>query len=77
MQAGIPFDEIDESHLQALIENGYGERQTVEYKRELASGSDADKREFLADGSSFANAGGGDLIFGIEAEDGVPVRLAH
>jgi hypothetical protein len=40
----------------------------------LPAGGDKAKREFLADASSFSNAGGGDLIFGIEAKDGVPVR---
>lgn len=33
------------------------------------------KREFLADVSSFANSVGGDLIFGIEEEEGVPTRV--
>lgn len=73
---GVPFDEISETHLQALIDNGYSERQTVEYKRQLPKANDTDKKEFLADASSFANAGGGDLIFGIEAEDGVPIVIA-
>ena len=72
----VPFDEIREAHLQALIDNGYSERQTVEYKRELPSATDSDKKEFLADASSFANASGGDLLFGIEAKDGVPIRIA-
>lgn len=49
---GVPFDEISESHLLALIENGYSERRTVEYKRDLPGGKDDDKKEFLADVSS-------------------------
>jgi hypothetical protein len=73
---GVPFDEIGEKHLQALIEAGLSERRTVEYKRELPKPTDAGKREFLADASSFANASGGDLLFGVEAREGVPVRLA-
>jgi hypothetical protein len=74
--AGVPFEEIDESHLLALIENGFSERRTVEYKRDLPGGKDDDKKEFLADVSSLANASGGDLLFGIDAADGVPTRLA-
>jgi len=73
---GAPFEEISEADLVSLIENGYAERQTIEYKRELPRTSDSGKREFLADASSFANAGGGDLLFGIEAKNGVPVRVA-
>lgn len=69
------FEAIAESDLLALVESGVGERRTIEYKRELPAGGDEAKREFLADASSFANASGGDLVFGIEAEDGVPVRL--
>ncbi len=34
-------------------------------------GSDSEKKEFLADVSSFANANGGDIVFGIEEVDGV------
>jgi len=41
------------------------EGRTIEYKEQLPGGADDDKREFLADASSFANAGGGDLIFGV------------
>jgi hypothetical protein len=72
---GVPFDQIAERDLLTLIENGFGERRTVEYKRELPRGTDADKREFLADASSFANAAGGDLLFGIDESDGSPTRL--
>lgn len=71
----VAFEDIVETHILGLIESGVGERHTIEYKRELPPGGDEAKREFLADASSFANAGGGDLVFGIEAEDGVPVRL--
>jgi hypothetical protein len=73
---GVAFEEIDESHLLALVENGYAERRTVEYKRDLPTRKDDDKKEFLADVSSLANASGGDLVFGVEAVEGVPTRLA-
>jgi hypothetical protein len=36
---------------------------------------DGDKKEFLADVSSFANAGGGDLVFGMEEAGGLPTNL--
>jgi hypothetical protein len=72
---GVPFDEITDNDLISLVENGYSERRTVEYKRELPGGSDADRREFLADASSFANASGGDLLFGVDEDEGVPTRI--
>lgn len=73
---GVRFEDIDQGHLRALIENGVAERRTIEYKRELPGGNDESKREFLADVSSFANANGGDLVYGITEDDGVPVAIA-
>ncbi len=62
------IEQITKDDLQALIDNEVSERKTIEYKQALPEGSDKDKREFLADVSSFANASGGDLIYGV-AED--------
>lgn len=50
---------------------GVAEDRTLEFKRDKVGGRDDDKREFLADVSSFANAQGGDLIFGVEEAGGV------
>lgn len=69
------LDSIDEDYLQSLIDNKVLERKTLEYKEVLSGNSDAEKREFLADVSSFANAAGGDLIFGIKEVKGVPTEL--
>jgi len=68
-------DDISESDLIALISNGVSEGRTIEYKRELPGNSDGDKKEFLADASSFANTSGGDLIFGIDESQGLPTQL--
>ncbi|MCD6594362.1 ATP-binding protein, partial [bacterium] len=59
------IDQISEEDLQALIDNSVLEGKTIEYKQSLPGNSDSDKKEFLADISSFANASGGDLIYGI------------
>lgn len=59
------FDQITEQELQGLVNNGVLEGKTIEYKQEMTINKDSDKKEFLADVSSFANAGGGDLIYGI------------
>ncbi|MBZ0220383.1 MAG: ATP-binding protein [Candidatus Methylomirabilis sp.] len=66
------FDAISKSDIEALVENQVREGRTIEYKQVLLGNSDEEKREFLSDISSFANAGGGDLLYGISATDGIP-----
>lgn len=56
------IEQITEEDLQNLIGNSVSERKTIEYKQTLPGNSDSDKKEFLADVSSFANASSGDLI---------------
>jgi hypothetical protein len=63
-------DDLTGDDLRALVDNGAQEGKTLEYKRDLPGGSDEQKREFLADVSSFANAGGGYIVFGIEEDGG-------
>ena len=70
------LEAIEESDLQALVDNQVSERKTIEYKEALPGNADGDKKEFLADVSSFANASGGDLIYGIREQSGVPVELS-
>ena len=72
---GKEFDAIDKGDIEALVTNAVPEGRTIEYKEQLPRGSDEDSREFLADVSSFANAGGGDLIYGVRDKrdhDGKP-----
>ena len=71
------FPEIDLADILQLIENGIAESKTIEYKRELPKNSDEGKKEFLADVSSFANSEGGDILFGVEAESGIPTKLSN
>jgi hypothetical protein len=59
------FDQIDKSAVDALVTEVVSEGRSLEYKRDLPGTADNEKREFLADISSFANATGGDLIYGI------------
>ncbi len=70
-----PLELISEQDLLDLISNQVREDKRIEFKVVLPSNSDKDKKEFLADVSSFANASGGDLIFGIEAQNGIPSKL--
>lgn len=66
---------ITQLDLEFLISNAENERKNIEYKQTLPEGKDRDKKEFLADVSSFANASGGDLIYGIKAVDGFPTEI--
>jgi predicted HTH transcriptional regulator len=59
------FDLIDKSDIDALIVNEAAENRALEYKENLPGGTNDDKKEFLADVSAFANAAGGDILFGI------------
>src|SRR5690349_19490770 len=68
----IPLDAISAYHLQELVDNKFAECKTIEYKQTLPGNRDSDRVEFLADVSSFANAGGGDLIYGIVEHTGIP-----
>jgi len=72
-----PIDQITEIDLQALVDNAVLERKSLEYKQLLPGNSDADKKEFLADVSSLANASGGDLLFGIVSDNssGLPQKV--
>src|SRR3972149_8087710 len=71
------IEEITKDDLLALINNEVLERKTLEYKKSLPGNSDSDKKEFLADITSFANASGGDLIFGMvqDSATGIPKVL--
>src|SRR6266487_2529562 len=75
MALNKPLDSIEEGDLQELIDNQVPEGKTIEYKEVLPGNSDGDKKEFLADVSSFANAIGGDLIFGVNEDAGLPIEL--
>jgi len=63
-----PINEINKTNIETLITDKIEESRTLEYKEELPIGTDNEKKEFLADVSSFANALGGDIIYGIKEE---------
>lgn len=64
------LDSIIASDLKALVDLPAREGQRLEFKSSLPGGSDSQKREFLADVSAFANAIGGDILYGIAESAG-------
>jgi hypothetical protein len=73
--ADRPVDEITVDDLHALVSSQVAESLRIEYKETLPGGPDAEKKEFLYDASSFANAHGGLLLFGISESQGLPVAV--
>jgi hypothetical protein len=72
------FDAITKADINSLVANAVAERRTIEYKQQLPGSTDDDKKEFLADVSSFANAAGGDIIYGMTEqrdENGKPTGI--
>jgi|SRR5262249_54732060 len=79
MTHGIPLDQLDADRLDSLVANRVQEGRQLEFKEALPGSTDEAKREFLADVSCFANATGGDLIYGIREgrnSDGRPTGEA-
>lgn len=62
------IEDIEERDLEYLINNEIIETKLLDYKGRLPGSNDPDKKEFLADISSFANASGGDIIYGIDED---------
>lgn len=63
---------ITEEKIYSLKENRVAEDKHLEYKLTLPGEKYDDKKEFLADLTSFANADGGTIFYGIKAKDGIP-----
>lgn len=63
---------LTEDRVNSLKENKVAEDKHLEYKLTLPSDKYDDKKELLADLSSFANADGGVIFYGIKAKDGIP-----
>jgi hypothetical protein len=50
---------------------GLTESRFLDFKSASVGASDRDRREFVADVTAFANASGGDMVFGIATADGI------
>jgi hypothetical protein len=64
----VRFDDIGSDDILKLVVDKAAERKTLEYKQKLNIATGDERAEFLSDISSFANASGGDIIFGISDE---------
>lgn len=71
----IPLNQVEEKHLRALIAAGAAESRSIDYKRTIYGNAHADYSEFLADVSSFGNTGGGDVVLGMDASNGIPTEI--
>ena len=70
-----PLADVTEEDLRALISTKVAEQRTLDYKRDLPKNDDKGNVELRADVSSFANAAGGHLIFGMDEKKGIAVDL--
>lgn len=69
------FDSINASLLQSICDGKWSESVSVEFKRDAPGTSERDKHELLKDVCALANSEGGDLVFGINEEDGAASSL--
>lgn len=70
-----PIHTLTAEDIARLIDNRVAEGRRIEYKRESPGDKERDRREFLADVSSFANTEGGHLLYGITEEAGLPISI--
>jgi len=68
----VTFDSLEKKHIDRLLADQVPEERTLEYKEKLPGKTDADKKEFLADVSAMANASGGEIVYGIQEDKGIP-----
>jgi schlafen family protein len=69
------IEDITDADLKTLVEQKLAEWKTIEYKESLSVQTEAERKKFLSQVSSLANAVGGHLIYGIRATNGVPAEL--
>lgn len=69
------FESISTHDLEALVANGVAEGRTLEFKRDLPGTAERSRQEFLADVTSFANAQGGDILYGVGETKGIASEI--
>ena len=71
----LDFEDLSEADLEELVQGAVPEALYVEYKGEVYGTDAKGKHEARKDVSAFANAFGGHLLIGVEADQGVAVAL--
>jgi hypothetical protein len=72
-----PWNQITKEDVENLVADAVPESHTLDYKQEMPDESPKGKLDFLTDIAAFANASGGDLIFGIKERriEGKPTAI--
>jgi len=60
-----PFDQMDKAFIESLIADKVVEAKHLDYKDALPGDTDKEKNRFVEDVCAFANAAGGDILFGL------------
>lgn len=71
----FPENEITVDMLRTLITSKIGEGQAIEFKRAIDVSDAKAKKNLSAEVASFANASGGDIVFGMEEKSGTASKL--
>jgi hypothetical protein len=71
----LPQGTITVDMLRSLIESRIAEGQTIEFKRLIDITDANSKKKLSAEIASFANASGGDIVFGIDEREGKASKL--
>jgi|CXWL01.1.fsa_nt_gi hypothetical protein len=71
----ISLGSVSEEHLQRFVEDREQEGKTIEFKLELPGNGYEEHKKFLAAITSFANTVGGDLIYGVQAPNGIAEKI--
>lgn len=67
-----PLESVEAADVLAVVESGRIEDVTIEYKENIPGATEGQRAEFLADVASFANASGGDILYGVSEDAGRP-----
>jgi hypothetical protein len=60
--------DINEALLTTVCQEHWPETQTLEFKRQLPATDEKGRHEFLKDVCAFANAAGGDIVYGVQED---------
>jgi hypothetical protein len=65
---GVPLDDLQYEHLEALVPNQVSEAFDLDFKGSLYGNADRDRRDLATDVAALANTAGGLLVLGIDED---------